>query len=201
MKLDRHAGMEADLQRVLAADARLLLRPRPCTAWIGRRCATKYEPLVTHVNHRADLTYVIGEMIGELNGGHAYVGGGDMPHPPRIPIGPARRRSCARDPATGIFKIVKILHGESWRSEAAFAADRDRRRRQGGRLHPRHQRQADQRDGEHLRGARRQGRQAGDAQDQRGTEGEGQPRDRRRAHRQRRRRCIITIGSRATSRR
>ena len=25
-----------------------------------------YEPLVAHVNHRADLTYVIGEMIGEL---------------------------------------------------------------------------------------------------------------------------------------
>ena len=39
----------------------------------------KYAPLVAHVNHRADLTYVIGEMIGELNAGHAYVGGGDMP--------------------------------------------------------------------------------------------------------------------------
>jgi len=29
----------------------------------------KYAPLVEHVNHRADLTYVIGEMIGEINSG------------------------------------------------------------------------------------------------------------------------------------
>ena len=40
-----------------------------------------------HVNHRADLTYVIGEMIGELNAGHTYVGGGDLPQPERIPMG------------------------------------------------------------------------------------------------------------------
>src|SRR5207244_2857371 len=30
----------------------------------------KYEPLVAFVNHRADLTYVIGEMISELSIGH-----------------------------------------------------------------------------------------------------------------------------------
>ncbi|MHC4171179.1 MAG: protease, partial [Planctomycetota bacterium] len=36
----------------------------------------RYEPLVAHVNHRADLTYVIGELISELNVGHTYVGGG-----------------------------------------------------------------------------------------------------------------------------
>jgi len=35
----------------------------------------------------ADLTYVIGEMIGELNAGHAYVGGGDMPRPGRVQTG------------------------------------------------------------------------------------------------------------------
>ena len=39
-----------------------------------------YEPLVAHVSHRADLTYVIGEMIGELNAGHAYVGGRSPRH-------------------------------------------------------------------------------------------------------------------------
>ena len=55
----------------------------------------KYEPLVAHVNHRADLTYVIGEMIGELNAGHAYVGGGDMPKPQRIADRPARRQDRA----------------------------------------------------------------------------------------------------------
>ena len=30
---------------------------------------SKYEPLVEHVAHRADLTYVIGEMISELAAG------------------------------------------------------------------------------------------------------------------------------------
>src|SRR5437763_13281772 len=47
-----------------------------------RAVREKYAPLVEHVNHRADLTYVIGEMIGELNVGHAYVGGGDLPDVP-----------------------------------------------------------------------------------------------------------------------
>jgi tricorn protease len=72
----------------------------------------KYEPLVPHVAHRADLTYVIGEMIGELNAGHAYVGGGDMPHPPRIPLGLLGAK-LRRDPS-GYYKIAKILHGENW---------------------------------------------------------------------------------------
>jgi tricorn protease len=73
----------------------------------------KYEPLVDHVNHRADLTYVIGEMIAELNAGHAYVGGGDFPHPRRIPTGLLGAR-LRRDPTTGYYKIVKILKGPRW---------------------------------------------------------------------------------------
>jgi tricorn protease len=72
----------------------------------------KYEPLVPHVAHRADLTYVIGEMIAELNAGHAYVGGGDMPHPPRIPLGLLGAK-LHRHPS-GYYKIVKILRGERW---------------------------------------------------------------------------------------
>ena len=87
----------------------------------------KYEPLVPHVNHRADLTYIIGEMIGELNVGHAYVGGGDMPQPPRIPTG-LLGAELRRDPATGYYQIAKILSGEQLGREAAFAADRARRR-------------------------------------------------------------------------
>ncbi len=74
---------------------------------------TRYEPLLPHVNHRADLTYVIGEMISELNAGHAYVGGGDMPHPDRIKQGLLGAR-IVRDPATGYYQIGKILRGVSW---------------------------------------------------------------------------------------
>ena len=96
------SGVEADLQRMLAADARLLLRPehaRRRLAGDARRSTSRSSP---HVNHRADLTYVIGEMIGELNVGHAYVGGGDMPQVRKVPHGPARReaRAATRRPAT-----------------------------------------------------------------------------------------------------
>jgi tricorn protease len=70
---------------------------------------TRYEPLLAHVHHRADLTYVIGEMIGELNCGHTYVGGGDMPHPQRTPLGLLGAR-LERDPS-GYYKIAHILRG------------------------------------------------------------------------------------------
>jgi tricorn protease len=73
----------------------------------------KYEPLLAHVNHRADLTYVIGEMIGELNVGHAYVGGGDMPRPQRVNTGLLGAK-LTRDPATGYYKIERILKGVNW---------------------------------------------------------------------------------------
>jgi tricorn protease len=66
-----------------------------------------------HVNHRADLTYVIGEMIAELNAGHAYVGGGEMPKPSRLPLGLLGAK-LERDPQTGYFKIAKILRGANW---------------------------------------------------------------------------------------
>jgi tricorn protease len=69
----------------------------------------RYEPLLAHVNHRADLTYVIGEMIGELNCGHTYVGGGDMPHPQRVSLGLLGAR-LERHPS-GYYKIAHILRG------------------------------------------------------------------------------------------
>jgi tricorn protease len=73
----------------------------------------RYAPLVAHVGHRADLTYVIGEMIGELNVGHAYVGGGDYPHPPRLPLGLLGAK-LRKDPESGYVQIVKVLKGERW---------------------------------------------------------------------------------------
>jgi tricorn protease len=72
-----------------------------------------YAPLVQYVNHRADLTYIIGEMISELNIGHSYVGGGDKPSPERIKLGLLGAR-IEKDPASGFFKITKILKGQNW---------------------------------------------------------------------------------------
>ncbi len=74
----------------------------------------KYAALLPYVNYRTDLTYIIGEMIGELNIGHAYVGGGDAPKSERIPLGLLGAK-ISRD-ASGYFKIDDILKGENWSS-------------------------------------------------------------------------------------
>lgn len=73
----------------------------------------KYEPLVAHVAHRADLTYVIGEMISELAAGHAYVGGGELPEVRRVQQG-LLGAEYKRDEKTGFFQVVRILPGENW---------------------------------------------------------------------------------------
>ena len=72
----------------------------------------KYEVLVPYVNNRNDLNYLIGELIGELNVGHAYVSGGDKPEPLRIKQGLLGAK-LSRD-ASGYYRIDKILSGENW---------------------------------------------------------------------------------------
>ena len=76
----------------------------------------KYRSLVDYVEHRADLTYLIGEMIGELNAGHTYVGGGDLPQPARIKLG-LLGAQISQDKESGYFKIDKILTGENWQAK------------------------------------------------------------------------------------
>lgn len=73
----------------------------------------KYAALVPFVNHRNDLTYLIGEMIGELNIGHAYVAGGERPETPRIKLG-LLGAELSRDPASKAYRIDRILPGENW---------------------------------------------------------------------------------------
>jgi len=75
----------------------------------------KYAPLVPYVNCRQDLTYIIGEMIGEINSGHLYVGGGDYKQPERINLGLLGAR-LEKD-KSGYYKITKILKGENWDKE------------------------------------------------------------------------------------
>lgn len=81
--------------------------------WAGMR--RRYEPLLAHVQHRADLTFIIGEMIGELNIGHAYVGGGDLPKPERIPLG--LLGAVIQSDVSGYFRIERILRGHNWDSK------------------------------------------------------------------------------------
>jgi tricorn protease len=73
----------------------------------------KYAPLVPFVNHRNDLTYLVGELIGELNTGHTYVAGGERPETPRIKLG-LLGAEFSRDPSTRAYRIERILPGENW---------------------------------------------------------------------------------------
>jgi tricorn protease len=79
--------------------------------WAAMR--KRYGELVPYVNNRADLTYIIGEMIGELDIGHTYVGGGEVPKPKKIETG-LLGAQLERDPQSKYYRITKILRGENW---------------------------------------------------------------------------------------
>ncbi|MBK9272588.1 MAG: PD40 domain-containing protein [Saprospiraceae bacterium] len=78
--------------------------------WVLMR--DRYASLLPYVNHRIDLTYIIGELIGELNCGHAYVGGGDYVKAERIQMG-LLGADLVKD-ASGYFKIVKLYKSQNW---------------------------------------------------------------------------------------
>ena len=72
----------------------------------------KYEPLVDHVAHRADLNYVIAEMISELVVQHAYIEGGDFGQPKRPFVAlPGARFEL--DAGSGRYRIAKIFAGQN----------------------------------------------------------------------------------------
>jgi tricorn protease len=73
---------------------------------------SKYEPLLDDVGHRADLNYVISEMIAELTVQHAYIEGGDLglPRRPFVALPGAR---FELDPKSGRYRIAKIFAGEN----------------------------------------------------------------------------------------
>ena len=48
---------------------------------------TQYAALIPYCVNRADINFVIGEMIGELNASHTYRGGGDGETPKNRAVG------------------------------------------------------------------------------------------------------------------
>jgi len=73
----------------------------------------KYRELVPYAGHRSDLTYILGELIGELSCSHTYVGGGDYPdiHGSNVGLFGA---DFEIDPSSNRIKIARILKGENW---------------------------------------------------------------------------------------
>jgi tricorn protease len=79
--------------------------------WAAER--EKYAQLLPYVANRYDLTYVLGEMIGELSNSHTYIGGGDYPdlHPVNMGLLGA---DFELDSQHGLYRFKKIYPGENW---------------------------------------------------------------------------------------
>lgn len=73
----------------------------------------KYAALVPYASNRYDLTYIMGELIGELSNSHTYVGGGDQPdlHPVNVGL---LGVDFELDSASGRYRIKKIYPGQNW---------------------------------------------------------------------------------------
>ena len=72
----------------------------------------KYAKLLPKLRYRYDLTYIIGELIGELNIGHSYTGGGDKPAINDKPIGLLGAKYELDK--SGYYKIKSIYEGRNW---------------------------------------------------------------------------------------
>jgi len=73
----------------------------------------RYSALVPHVSHRADLDYILNEILAESNTGHSYVDWGDFENVKRIDNG-LLGADLTPDEGTGRFRITRIFQGESW---------------------------------------------------------------------------------------
>jgi tricorn protease len=73
----------------------------------------RYSPLVQYVSHRADLDYILGEIISETNTGHCYDDWGDFERVKRVNTGLLGAELNA-DQTSGKYQITKIYAGENW---------------------------------------------------------------------------------------
>lgn len=81
----------------------------------------KYTPLIPYVKHRADLTYILDQMNGELSVGHSFVFGGDLPEVDKQSGG---LLGADLIPENNRWKIKRIYTTESWNPELSSPLDR-----------------------------------------------------------------------------
>jgi tricorn protease len=82
-----------------------------------------YLPLVEDAVSREDVSYIIGQMIGELNVGHAYYSGGDTDGQPYTNVGMlgadySVANETIADAEYSGFRIDTIYEGAAWDSDA-----------------------------------------------------------------------------------
>lgn len=81
----------------------------------------RYEPLIQHVRHRSDLTYILDQMNGELSVGHSFVFGGDYPALDTVRVG---LLGADFEPHSGRWRIKRIYTAESWNPNLNAPLDR-----------------------------------------------------------------------------
>ena len=82
---------------------------------------TRYSPLTPYIKHRADLTYVLDQMNGELSVGHSFVFGGDYPSTDSDKVG---LLGADLEASEGKWQITRIYHTESWNPNLSSPLDR-----------------------------------------------------------------------------
>ncbi len=73
----------------------------------------RYSSMLPYVSHRADLDYILNEIVAESNTGHSYVDWGDFENVKRISNGLLGAELTA-DEVAGRYKITRIYKGENW---------------------------------------------------------------------------------------
>ena len=75
----------------------------------------QYLPLIDDCASREDLSFVISEMISELNVGHAYYSGGSSESTPSVSVG---MLGCDFELVDGAYRITRLCEGGPWDSDA-----------------------------------------------------------------------------------
>ena len=71
----------------------------------------KYEPYLAGIASREDLNYLFVQMLGELNVGHMFVGGGDIPEFKQIKVGLLGADYSVEN---GRYRFAHVYDGENW---------------------------------------------------------------------------------------
>ncbi|MCB9366954.1 MAG: PDZ domain-containing protein [Calditrichaeota bacterium] len=72
----------------------------------------RYAALLDRITTRDELNDVLGQLFGELNAGHAYIGGGDRERPKSMGVG-LLGIDVTRE-KSGFYKIDKVLAPDPW---------------------------------------------------------------------------------------
>jgi len=84
----------------------------------------RYHAMLADAASREDVSFIIGEMISELNVGHAYYFGGDVEHQPSRSVGllgadfELGSETDEDGKTVTAYRIARIVHGAPWDSDA-----------------------------------------------------------------------------------